>query len=161
MLASGHGEGHCDPNPTLVAELRLANAEVESPTARPASLMMIRTSSVERAPPLGRPGQRGYFERVGEAGRYTRAGALLICQRALVLPPALASLSSAQAEPCTRRTPGARPDDPGEADVSAAVWKFPIPISDEFVLRHVARRRTFVRRDAGRAGIPLVWGHNR
>jgi hypothetical protein len=37
MFASGHGEGHCDPNPTLVAELRKANAEVESPTARPAS----------------------------------------------------------------------------------------------------------------------------
>jgi len=84
MLASGHGEGHCDPNPTLVAELRKANADVERPTAAanqtPDDWYLVWSNEHRR---WWGPGQRGYVERVSEAGRYTRASALLICQRAL------------------------------------------------------------------------------
>ncbi len=84
MLASGHGEGHCDPNPTLVAELRRANAEVEGPMmmARPTPEDQYLVWSNEHRR-WWAPHHAGYVERVSAAGRYTREQALDICQRAL------------------------------------------------------------------------------
>ena len=91
MLASGHGVGHCEANPTLIAELRRANAEVETP-------MVARIQEdFRKAFPDGDeylvwsnehnawwgPGEMGYVRRVADAGRYTRDHALRICRRAL------------------------------------------------------------------------------
>ena len=91
MLASGHGEGRCDPNPTLVAELRRTNAEVETPTvariqedyrkAFPDDDTYLVWSNEHRR--WWGPGERGYVQRVGEAGRYSRDRALAICRNAL------------------------------------------------------------------------------
>ena len=83
MLASGHGEGHCNPNPTLVAELRRVNADAESPTlARVQDFPDYLVWSNEHRAWWG-PFHAGYVKRVSDAGRYTRQQALDICQRAL------------------------------------------------------------------------------
>ena len=73
MLASGHGVGHCEPNPTLVAELRKANAEVDGPmradpTKTPDDAYLVWSN--EHNAWWG-PGETGYVRRVAEAGRYT------------------------------------------------------------------------------------------
>jgi ribosomal protein S27AE len=85
MLASGHGHGLCEPNPTLVAELRAANAEVETPTAvacvdAPDDPYLVWSNEHRR---WWGPGQCGYFDRVSQAGRYSREQALAICRQAL------------------------------------------------------------------------------
>jgi hypothetical protein len=87
MMASGHGEGKCEPNPDLVAELRRANAPdmapyrmPEAPVAQPDEVYLIWSNEHRR---WWGPGERGYVGRVSEAGRYKRDHALAICQRAL------------------------------------------------------------------------------
>ncbi len=85
MLASGHGEGHCNPNPTLVAELRKANAEVERPTRETKldleSDFYLVWSNEHAA--WWSPDGCGYSKGLLGAGRYSRARALAICRDAL------------------------------------------------------------------------------